>query len=189
MAEKDDNIFFMEVKTKIYSQKQVFENRDYSRYHFDRYPDAVEALLRLPVTFHEKLQSSCELLKYCLKFTDENYKDKEKKIGVLIPFYINEEEPPYLIDYLTRLQSYVRDEHRLDIDFGLWQLHARINEIYPSEVNIQKVWETPNFGIQIPVISSDDTLAGHNRLSETRHQYRKCVECSNRKYCESLMKK
>lgn len=45
MAEKENEIFLMEVKTKIYSQSQVYKNRDYSRYHFDRYPEAVEAHL------------------------------------------------------------------------------------------------------------------------------------------------
>ena len=188
IAEKENEIFLMEVKTKIYSQKQVYKNRDYSRYHFDRYPDAVEALLRLPTSFHEKLQSSCELLKYCLKLTDETYKEKYKKIGVLIPFYINKEEPAHIIDYLKRLQIYSRGEHGLDIDVGLWQLNAKINKRYPSEVKISQVWETPNFKIQAPTITKDDILAGHNRLSETNHVYRKCVECSNRKHCESLMK-
>ena len=119
MVARGKNFLCLETKTKMFALKEVYQRPEYAQYHFDRYPEAVKALLKLPSSMHESLHSSCELLRYCLKMGEEQFGRWKKSLVVLIPFYINPEELDRIPRYLKRLKKYVKLEHNLNVAVGL----------------------------------------------------------------------
>ena len=187
MVARGKNLLCLETKTKMFARKEVYHRPEYAQYHFDRYPEAVKALLKLPSSMHESLHSSCELLRYCLKMGEDQYETWKKNLVVLIPFYINPEELDRIPRYLKRLKKYVKLEHNLNVVVALWEMQAKLGSKHATKVHIRKVWKSKDFTLKPPLVEEEDILKGDKELTKTRYVYRSCTECFNHDRCKNIL--
>lgn len=151
MVVRGKNLLCLETKTKMFARTEVYGTPEYAKYHFDRYPEAVEALLKLLSSLHESLHSFCELLRYCLKMGEEPYGMWKKNLVVLVPFYINPEELDRIPHYLKRLKRYVKLEHNLKVAVALWEMRAKLGSKHARQVQIREMWKSKDFSLEPPV--------------------------------------
>lgn len=200
-AYRNKTYLCIEIKTRMYARIRA-ETRDYqipydslhSRYHFDRYPEAVDALLMLkerPTLAddrHETIRSSCELLRYCLGLVQAKYANKSCFIVVLMPFYAKEVEFETTKECLDRLRSYVVEECKFDIPMAIWKLNVgSLGDEVPKDLWIDDLYQQNGFSISPPRIIKGqirDSLMYWRKYKN----WRRCAECKYRKFCERTLR-
>lgn len=195
-ANRNNVYLCIEIKTRIYARiraetndYQISYNSLHSRYHFDKYPEAVNALLQLKKNptladdRHETIRSSCELLRYCLGLMQEGYMGKNCLIIVLMPFYAKEVEFKVVKECLDRLRNYVFDEYEFNIPMAIWKVNTdSLNQEVPQNVWIEGIYQQDGFDIPPPTITYTHI---QNSLVywRTYRNWKKCSECKYRKLC------
>jgi hypothetical protein len=199
---RDEVYLCIEIKTRMYARIRDVTN-DYafpytclhSRYHFDRYPEAVSALLELKKNpsiaddVHETVKSSCELLRYCLGLIQAGYADKSCFIVVLMPFYAKEIEFETVKGCLNRLGDYVSHNHGVKIPMAIWKVTTdHLSYEGPKNVWIETVYQQKKFNISPPLITSNH-LNYYLQLWRKYRNWRMCGECKYRKFCYQSLKR
>ena len=200
-AHKNDVCLCIEIKTRMYARIRLETNNYtilydslHSRYHFDRYPEAIDAILKLrknPTLAddrHETIKSSCELLRYCLGLIQAGYARKNCFIVVLMPFYAKEVEFKTVKECLDRLRNYVSQVYEFDIPMAIWKITTdHLDYEVPEDVWIEEVYQQRRFSISPPSINNEHLQ--HSLLYWRKYKnWRKCGECKYRSFCEQKLR-
>ncbi len=199
-ATRNNAYLCIECKTRMYARIRL-ETEDYqipysylhSRYHFDRYPDAVNSLLELRKNpaladdAHETVKSSCELLRYCLGLIQGGYTSRNCSIVVLMPFYAKKAEFETVTDCLDRLRKYVREEHSFDFPMAVWKVNTdSLDNEVPHNIWIETSYEQKGFSIEPPPITFQEIQKSLTYWRSYRY-WKKCESCKYRKQCELIL--
>lgn len=197
--EDDRDVIALEVKTRMYLQREADYKRpncgcEHSIYHFSGLDSSVEALLRLPSSAHEQLRSVCELLIYglCLGTHHERFAGKRPHIGIVLPFYINQErELPVIQSCLGSIKQELQPVFsKPDLptpELGLFMLSAKVDskKKVPDRMWLEPLWHTRGFRVEAPKIRKKAISSTYSNWLKKNYNHHGCSDCKHLKMCIS----